>query len=115
MPYPNVKSVVASVVSVTAAASGQSAPIGGFVGATRAVVQLHVTSAAGVTPTLDAVLEDTIDGTNWNTVATFAQATAAGRSVQRISAPFTDRLRVRYTIGGTTPSFTFSVQIYAES
>jgi hypothetical protein len=71
--------------------------------------QLNVTAASGTSPTLDVVVEDTLDGTNWNTVGTFAQRTAAGRQVIDITSPFSGRLRVRWTIGGTSPSFTFSV------
>jgi hypothetical protein len=37
------------------------------------------------------------------------------RSVQRITAPFTDRLRARYTLTGSAPSFDFTVQAYVES
>lgn len=75
-------------------------------------IQLDVTAASGTSPTLNVVVEDTLDGTNWNTVGTFAQRTAAGREVVNITTPFADRLRVRWTVGGTTPSFTFSVVAY---
>jgi hypothetical protein len=77
--------------------------------ATKLRFQLNVTAASGTSPTLDVVVEDTLDGTNWNTVGTFAQRTAAGRQVIDITSPFSGRLRVRWTIGGTAPSFTFSV------
>lgn len=74
-------------------------------------MQLDVTAASGTTPTLDVVIEDTIDGTNWNTIGSaFTQKTAAGRQVLDFQGLFTGQLRVRWTIGGTTPSFTFSVK-----
>ncbi len=38
-------------------------------------MQLDVTAASGTLPTLDVVVQDTVDGTNWNTIATFTQAT----------------------------------------
>lgn len=76
---------------------------------TRLRAQLDVTAASGTAPTLDVVIEDTLDGTNWNTVTTFAQKTAAAREVVSVTAQFADSVRVRYTVGGTTPSFTFSV------
>lgn len=73
--------------------------------------QLDVTAVSGVAPTLDVVIEDTLDGTNWNTVATFAQRTAAGREVLNATAPMVaNNLRVRWVVGGTNPSFTFSVK-----
>lgn len=77
---------------------------------------LDVSAATGTTPTLDVVVEDSIDGgTNWNTLATFAQNTATGREVLNITSPFGRKLRVRWTIAGTTPSFTFKVDVWASS
>ncbi len=71
--------------------------------------QLNVTGASGTSPTLNVLVEDTLDGTNYNTIASFSQKTAAGREVINITAPFSDNLRVSWAIAGTNPSFTFSV------
>ncbi len=71
--------------------------------------QLNVTAASGTAPTLNVLIEDTLDGVNYNTVATFAQKTAAGREVINVTVPFSETLRVSWTIAGTNPSFTFSV------
>lgn len=60
-------------------------------------------------PTLDVTLEDTLDGTNWNTVGTFTQKTGVGRQVINVSAPYTGDLRVKWVVGGNASSFTFSV------
>lgn len=76
--------------------------------------QLDVTAASGTAPTLDVVIEDTLDGTNYNVVGTFAQKVATGREVINVTIPFARRLRVRYTIAGTTPSFTFSVIVASD-
>lgn len=82
--------------------------------ATTLRCQLNVTAASGTTPTLTVTVQDTIDGTNYNAVASFAQVTTTGISVLNITGPFTDKVRVAYVIGGTTPSFTFAVIAYAE-
>lgn len=92
-----------------ASASGNSGLLAGYGPAGSIRAQLDVTAASGTSPTLDVVVEDSLDGTNWNTVGTFAQKTAAGREVIDVTSPFSDRLRVRWTIGGTTPSFDFDV------
>jgi hypothetical protein len=86
-------------------------PLWGYVQALR--MQLDVTAASGTTPTLDVVLEDSLDGTNWNTVKAFAQKIAAGREVVNVlpADQFGQPLRMRWTIGGGTPSFTFSVRM----
>lgn len=91
-----------------------SAPAGGDYGQyNRLVVQLRITSVAGALPTLDLVIEDSVDGANWNVIGTFPQKIVAGVDVLRISTPFASQLRSRHTIGGTTPSFTFEVVIHA--
>lgn len=102
------------VASAARTSSGDSGTLTGWGVPTTARVQLDVTAVAGTAPTLDVVLEDTLDGTNWNVVATFAQKTVAGREVVNVTSPFSDRLRARWTVGGTTPSFTFSVLVYSE-
>jgi hypothetical protein len=71
--------------------------------------QLNVTAASGTAPTLNVILEDTLDGVNYNTVGTFAQKSAAGREVINITTPFSETLRVSWTIAGTNPSFTFAI------
>lgn len=100
------------VVSAARTATGNSGVISGWGAVTVLRLQLDVTAASGTSPTLDVVVEDTLDGTNWNTVGTFAQKTVAAREVINVTAPFADRLRVRWTLGGTGPSFTFSVVTY---
>lgn len=96
------------VVSAVRTASGGTGTLTGFGSAASIRAQLDVTAVSGSSPTLDVVLEETFDGTNWSTVKTFAQMTAPGRGIVSTS-DFTNRLRIRWTITGTTPSFTFSV------
>lgn len=102
------------VSSAARTTTGNSATLTGFGPVTTVRMQLDVTAASGTTPTLNVLVEDTLDGTNFNTVGTFAQRTAAGREVINITTPFADRLRVSWTVGGTTPSFTFSVVSHSE-
>ena len=97
----------------TATAAGTA--ITGFAAARQLVLQLQVTAASGTLPTLDVVIQDTVDGTNYQTIATFAQKTGVSREVIRLTSAFTDNLRVNYEIGGTTPSFTFNVITWADS
>lgn len=99
------------VTSAARTATGNSGVLPNYGAANTLRCQLDVTAASGTTPTLNVIVEDTLDGTTFNTVGTFAQKTAAGREVINITAPFSDRLRVTWTIAGTTPSFTFSVVI----
>ncbi|MHB9003991.1 MAG: hypothetical protein ACYC6C_07990 [Coriobacteriia bacterium] len=102
--------------SAARTATGTTANLDGY-GATETLrAQLDVTAASGTSPTLDVVIQDSLDGgTTWNTVGTFAQKTAAGREVINITTPFSPLLRISWTIGGTTPSFTFAVDWYANN
>lgn len=101
------------VASAARTTTANGTPLGGYGLASQLRAQLNVTAASGTTPTLDVVVEDSLDGTNWNTVGTFAQKTVAAREVINVTTPFAGQLRARWTIAGTTPSFTFDVSVYS--
>lgn len=83
-----------------------------------AVIEVVVSAASGTTPTLDVDLEDTMDGgLTWNKVddVNASNLTTTGTTIKRLSTlttPCTNKLRIKYTIGGTTPSFTFTVKVH---
>ncbi|MET8297402.1 hypothetical protein ABZW02_25590 [Streptomyces sp. NPDC005180] len=93
-------------------ASASSGPVTAAGAATVALLAVHVSAASGTTPTLDAVLEESADGSSWTTVtgSGITQLTAAGN---RLSAGGVTKnyVRATLTIGGTTPSFTCSASI----
>jgi len=76
------------------------------------VCWLSVTASSGSSPTLDVKFQDTPNGTLWFDIAgaSFTQVTGSTSS-QIVSATrkFGRKIRAVATIGGTTPSFTFSV------
>lgn len=97
------------VPSAARTASGNSGTID-VSGVDQLRVQLNVTAASGTTPNLTVFVQDSLDGTNWNDLTpAFAAKTAAGLEVINITTPFSNLVRVRWAITGTTPSFTFSV------
>jgi hypothetical protein len=75
---------------------------------------LVITAASGTTPTLDLVLQTTADGTNYYTVTAFPQQTTTNAGVARVCGPLGKLSRWAWTIGGTTPSCTFSVSATAD-
>jgi hypothetical protein len=103
-------------------ASGVGSAVCGFARYEKFICQLDVTAASGTTPTLDVVVQHSIDGgTNWYTLATFTQKTTTGEEIKTeaeveagTAEAYGDCFRVSYTIGGTTPSFTFSVSVAAQ-
>jgi hypothetical protein len=70
---------------------------------------LVITAASGTNPTLDLTLETTADGTNYYTVGTFAQQTTTQAGLARIFGPLGATSRWKFTVGGTTPSFTCAI------
>lgn len=93
-------------------ATASSGPIAAAGAASIALLAVHVSAASGTTPTLDAVLEQSADGTNWSTVtgSGIAQLTAVGNRLSA-AAVTQNYVRATLTIGGTTPSFTCSASI----
>lgn len=97
------------VASAARTTSSDSGIWDGFSDSSTLRALLNVTAASGTTPNLTVFIEDTLDGTNWFVIGTFAAKTAAGTEMLSITTPFCNRIRVRWVITGTTPSFTFSV------
>lgn len=87
-----------------------------------ASITVKVTAASGTTPTLLITVEGSDDGTNWYTIgqigangsAVGATATAptnfTGVATARGAFVVPEFIRTKSTIGGTTPSFTYSVR-----
>lgn len=103
--------------SAARTASGKSAEFFTNGPVTAIVIEVRVTASSGTTPTLDIDLEDTFDSTNWNKVSDInaSNLTTTGTTVKRINlidTPTTGKLRLNYTIGGTTPSFTFVAKVH---
>lgn len=93
--------------TATASGNGPAVPSGPY---NTFRLTLNVTDASGTTPTMTVTIQTSADGsTNWTTLGTaFNAATAVGTQRKVLSGA--DRfIRAQYTIGGTTPSFTFSV------
>lgn len=74
---------------------------------------LTITVASGTSPTLDLTLETTADGTNYYTAGTFPQQTGVA-TVARVIGDLGATSRWKWTIAGTTPSFTFAVSATAD-
>lgn len=80
-----------------------------------AVVKLDVTAASGTTPSLTVTVQDSPDGSTWTTRDTFAAKTTTGNETRSLPGGLAPNVRASWTITGTTPSFTFSVQVASSS
>jgi hypothetical protein len=116
MADPHLEVVVASGTVVTA--TGNQNIDGMAMGPFKTMrVQFDVTAVSGTTPSITFALEDTLDGTNWNTLTpnpAITAITTAARQVVDYTTPFTDRVRIRWTVSGTTPNFTFGARVFLD-
>lgn len=89
-----------------------SSPVFGF-GGHHAVFVLDITAASGTTPTLDINIEEWDELSDTYTVIdTIPQQTGVAKVRQVINGDttvFGNKIRATWTIGGTTPSFTFTL------
>lgn len=76
-----------------------------------AIFSVNVTAVSGTTPQLTVIVESSADGgTTWRAQGQTAVITAVSVTDTVINGQFSELVRVRWTVAGTTPSFTFSVQ-----
>lgn len=70
-----------------------------------------VSSASGTAPTLDAKITHSADNTTYADLVTFTQATGQTSEVKEVAEGTTVNryLKVEYTVGGTSPSFSVIV------
>jgi hypothetical protein len=109
------------LASAARTATGTSAAICGLAQFDKFAMQLVVSAASGTSPTLDPTWQHSIDGgTTWHTVVAFTQKTTTGNELKVESEVlagtaevYGDCMRVSYAIGGTTPSFTFKMDLFA--
>ena len=91
-------------------------------GESSVIVTVAVTAASGTTPTLTVVVEGSVDGTTWFTlgiVGASGFSVGVGTAPTNLTAaatsygafPATPFVRTRSVVGGTTPSFTYSVNV----
>ncbi|MCA1841964.1 MAG: hypothetical protein LC792_01985 [Actinobacteria bacterium] len=116
MPYETARGRLTRSRDVVLHASGAETATGNDTGLelgdhTDMRLKLDVTAVAGTVPTLDVTLETSFDNgvtDAWRTLGAFAQKTAV--SSERKAFAGCDRwVRSRRTIGGTTPSVTYSI------
>ena len=71
--------------------------------------QVGVTAVSGTSPTLDVVVQETFDGTNYYDIYHFPRITAIGQYQSPQMRITGAGIRYVRTVGGTSPSFTNSV------
>lgn len=108
---PLARGVLMQNAARTATGSSTAQQIGALSATQRMLVAVHVPIVSGTLPTLDVTVEsdDNSGFTSATTRATLSQMTAAGWRFSTISGAVTDDYwRLKFTIGGTSPSFTIA-------
>ncbi|HPP12919.1 MAG TPA: hypothetical protein PKW42_09325 [bacterium] len=93
--------------------SGQSGSFGLY-DMDEILVFLNVSAVSGASSTLDVKVQTQGPDGVWYDLQSFTQKTAAGQEAKAITV-FGETLRIAYTIGGSSPSFTFSVTAVAKA
>src|SRR5512146_762689 len=132
IPYANGQvideTLLASTTQTASSTASGHLPVEGF---TQAMLQLKVSAASGTSPTLDLYLQTRLpDASTYTDLAHFVQATTTGSSYVSMvtggnlaaatsdaslaaatvnAIAFQGNWRLKWVIGGTNPSFTFSV------
>jgi len=70
--------------------------------------QIAVSAVSGTSPTLDVVIQETMDGTNYYDAYHFERITAAGTYFSPVMKLSGIGIRYVRTVSGTSPSFTMS-------
>lgn len=99
----------AAVASAARTASGTGSAFN-VESATAFFGTLDITAVSGTTPTLNVRLETTVNGVDWYTAGSFDQKTVVDNDA-RAFGPLGDQARWAWTVGGTSPSFTFSIAV----
>lgn len=107
---PTNRVALAPTAARTATGQGSAVDVRQVVGLAQFV--LDCAAGTGTTPNLVVNIQDSPDGsTGWATVASFTAVTTVASAQDRALDVRSTRgfLRAQWTITGTTPSFTFSV------
>ena len=131
LPPANSSSIFQWVNAAVVTSTDTTAAMIGIAAISQATLYLKVTATSGTTPTFDLFVQKLLaDGATYQDIAHFAQATGTGNQVMHMvtggskveaqqvntlaastvnAVPFGSTWRLSALVGGTTPSFTFSV------
>ena len=98
-----------SAVTITSTTTGTGVLVEPW---SEIVAIVDVTAASGTNPTLDIAIQTSADNTTYATLASFTQITGTTTAIKTVAAPIGKYVRFRYTVAGTSPSFTFTLKAH---
>lgn len=117
MSNPRAYKVPVQEVPVSSAArttNGNSAAVTNWRRGTGAQTRLTITANSGTAQTLNLFVEDSQDGSSWAVRDTYPAQTGNATVTRSLPNGMDKFQRFRWTITGTTPSFTFTAQFGAQ-
>lgn len=83
------------------------------IGYERLGILIRITAVGGTSPTLAVALQVSDDGTNWEALTdSLTGLNTAGVRTALVTNMYPSRfIRLRFTVAGTTPSFTFQARV----
>lgn len=98
------------VASAARTTSGNSGTLTQAAPNNAAIFEVNVTAVSGTSPTLDLVFQESYDnGTTWTDEWHWERITTSTQISTPLFVTGTGKFRFVWTLGGTTPSFTFSI------
>lgn len=94
-----------NAVAVTATGNSSSLDVGAEIN--PLTYEIVVTAVSGTSPTLDIKIQGSDDNSTWKDLVVVPQITAKTTSRRKIKTSYR-YLREARTVGGTTPSFTYT-------
>lgn len=116
IPTDRTSVVVLNQSAITETANGNTTNLS--VGSlSELALDFNISAASGTSPTLNLYMDRLGTDGNWYTIWSSAQVTAVSTVSTSLGAgtttnvSFSSTVRVRWAIGGTTPSFTFTISL----
>lgn len=117
--FPNVYPLLVLSTAITAASTGEAKKLRTPTGDDQSNAEqafaavFEITATGGTSPTVDAVVETSWDGTVWHTVASMTQLSGAGSRRQIVDIEHLGpQVRTKVSPGGTAaPSVTGAVRL----
>lgn len=113
-PIPGHAYGLYSEAAVARTASGDTAALSWAPEISELFVGVNVTAVAGTSPTLTVHVDQQDTNGVWHTLASTAQLSAVGTAALHVNDKVLSGVgsyRVRWVVGGTSPSFTFQAGV----
>lgn len=101
---------LSDLAAVTATANSTSVDNGAST-SNGGIAHSHITAVSGTSPTFAVVIQHSTNNSTFTTLASFTSASTVGSESISFSGTVNRYVRIAYTVGGTSPSFTSQISL----